>query len=72
VPATILYGQGFRILTTDAGSIAKVSLIRLTKDATGLTVAAPSSGNTAPPGYYMLFIVNATDVPSVARIVKIY
>jgi hypothetical protein len=33
---------------------------------------APSSGNIAPPGYYMVFIVNGTDVPSVAKIVKIY
>jgi galactose oxidase-like protein len=33
--------------------------------------SAPSSGNIAPPGYYMVFIVNGTDVPSVAKIVKI-
>jgi hypothetical protein len=90
VPATIRYGQTFRILTANAGSIAKVSLIRLatvthafdengrqlrltfTRDATGLTVTAPSSGNIAPPGYYMVFIVNGTDVPSVAKIVKIH
>jgi galactose oxidase len=39
--------------------------------ATGLTVTAPSSGIIAPPGYYMVFIVNGTDVPSVAKIVKI-
>jgi hypothetical protein len=37
----------------------------------GLTVQSPSSGNLAPPGYYMLFIVNSTGVPSVASIVKI-
>ncbi|HKT59088.1 MAG TPA: galactose oxidase-like domain-containing protein [Gemmatimonadales bacterium] len=40
-------------------------------NATGLTVIAPSTGNIAPPGHYMLFIVNGTGVPSVARIVKI-
>jgi hypothetical protein len=28
--------------------------------------------NIAPPGHYMVFIVNGTDVPSVAKIVKIY
>jgi hypothetical protein len=39
--------------------------------ATGLTVTGPSSGNVAPPGHYMLFIVNGSDVPSVAQIVKI-
>jgi hypothetical protein len=37
----------------------------------GLTVQSPSSANLAPPGYYMLFIVNSTGVPSVASIVKI-
>lgn len=37
----------------------------------GLTVQSPTSGNLAPPGYYMLFIVNSTGVPSVASIVKI-
>jgi len=37
----------------------------------GLTVQAPSSSNLAPPGYYMLFIVNSNGVPSVASIVKV-
>ncbi len=36
-----------------------------------LTVPMPPDGNTAPPGYYMLFIVNANGVPSVAKIVQI-
>jgi hypothetical protein len=35
-------------------------------------VTGPSSGNVAPPGHYMVFIVNGTDVPSVAKIVKVY
>jgi len=37
----------------------------------GLTVTAPSSPNLAPPGYYMLFLVNSSGVPSVAAMVKI-
>jgi hypothetical protein len=37
----------------------------------GLTVQSPTSANLAPPGYYMLFIVNSHGVPSVASIVKI-
>jgi galactose oxidase-like protein/glyoxal oxidase-like protein/fibronectin type III domain protein len=37
----------------------------------GLTVQSPSSQNLAPPGYYMLFIVNANGVPSVASIIKV-
>jgi hypothetical protein len=37
----------------------------------GLTVQSPSAANLAPPGYYMLFIVNSTGVPSVASIIKV-
>jgi galactose oxidase len=43
-----------------------------TADATGLTVTAPSSSNRAPPGHYMVFILNGNDVPSVARIVRLF
>jgi galactose oxidase len=46
--------------------------LTFTPDATGLTVTAPSSGNRAPPGHYMLFILNAAKVPSVARIIRIH
>jgi len=37
----------------------------------GLTVQAPSTANLAPPGHYMVFILNANGVPSVASIVQI-
>lgn len=40
-------------------------------DATGLTVTAPSQPNRAPPGYYLLFILNGEDVPSVGRIIRL-
>src|SRR5271154_2248695 len=36
-----------------------------------LTVTAPPNVNIAPPGYYMLFIVNSAGVPSVAPIVHV-
>jgi len=36
-----------------------------------LTVQSPANENIAPPGYYMLFIVNTSGVPSVAKIVQI-
>src|SRR5205823_10046174 len=39
--------------------------------ANGLTVQSPSTANLAPPGYYMLFIVNANGVPSVASLLKV-
>jgi hypothetical protein len=34
-----------------------------------LTLTAPPNGNIAPPGYYMLFLINNHGVPSVARFV---
>jgi hypothetical protein len=36
-----------------------------------LQVKAPADGNLAPPGYYLLFILNAQGVPSVAQFVHI-
>jgi hypothetical protein len=36
-----------------------------------LTVNAPLNVNLAPPGHYMLFIVNANGVPSLAQIIRI-
>jgi hypothetical protein len=35
-----------------------------------LNVQAPVNANLAPPGYYMLFLVNNTGVPSVGVFVK--
>jgi len=35
-----------------------------------LTVTAPPNGNIAPPGYYMLFLLNSSGVPSVAPFVQ--
>jgi len=39
--------------------------------AAALNVQMPSSPNLAPPGYYMLFIVDTNGVPSVASFVKL-
>jgi hypothetical protein len=36
-----------------------------------LTVTTPPNGNHAPPGPYMLFLINAHGVPSVAQIVSL-
>ena len=35
-----------------------------------LTVTAPANANQAPPGFYMLFILNTNGVPSVAKMVQ--
>ncbi|KFE70392.1 hypothetical protein DB31_5434 [Hyalangium minutum] len=37
----------------------------------GISVTAPETSIAAPPGPYMLFLVNAQGVPSVARIVRV-
>ena len=37
----------------------------------GLSVKAPESANIAPPGFYLLFVLDTNGVPSVAKIVKI-
>lgn len=37
----------------------------------GITVTAPDSRNLAPPGWYMLFILNGNDVPSKAKLIRI-
>jgi hypothetical protein len=42
-----------------------------TPTATGITLTAPPNGNIAPPGYYMLFVVDTAGVPSVAAFVKV-
>jgi hypothetical protein len=38
---------------------------------TTLSAKAPASGNLAPPGPYMLFLINGSGVPSVARMVTV-
>jgi hypothetical protein len=37
----------------------------------GLRVNAQNDPNMCPPGHYLVFIINAAGVPSVARIVQI-
>jgi hypothetical protein len=44
--------------------------LSFTQGAGSLTVTAPATANLAPPGYYMLFIVDTNGVPSVASIVR--
>jgi len=42
-----------------------------TADGTGLSVTLPTNPNLAPPGYYMLFILNGAGTPSVAHMIRI-
>jgi len=36
-----------------------------------LNVTGPPNGNIAPPGYYMIFLINGAGVPSVAKFVQV-
>jgi len=45
--------------------------LSLNRVAGGVEIAAPANANLAPPGHYMLFIVNSAGVPSVARILRV-
>jgi hypothetical protein len=37
----------------------------------GTQASAPTDPSVAPPGYYMMFVINAAGVPSVAKMVKL-
>jgi hypothetical protein len=48
-----------------------VGLVIQGRTATSVTVTSPPDHNIAPPGYYMLFIVNNNGVPSTGRFVRV-
>jgi hypothetical protein len=45
--------------------------LTFTQTTGGLNVTAPVDANLAPPGFYMLFIINSNGVPSVAPFVQV-
>jgi WD40 repeat protein len=50
----------------------RMNYLPITARGTGtITLQAPSNANLAPPGHYMLFLVNSSGVPSVAKIIRI-
>jgi hypothetical protein len=38
----------------------------------GISVTAPASVNDCPPGHYLLFVLNASGVPSIGRFVRVF
>jgi hypothetical protein len=50
----------------------RMNVLTFTRGSGAITVTAPLNANLAPPGHYMLFIVNASGVPSAAKIVKLH
>jgi hypothetical protein len=49
----------------------RISFLNFSQTTGGLNVTAPPSANLAPPGYYMLFLLNGSGVPSVASIIQV-
>jgi Domain of unknown function (DUF1929) len=85
-PASIAYNSSFAVSSSDVARVTLIKLSSVThstnfdqrffnlafsKTGGNLSVTAPSSGNIAPPGYYMLFVLNAAGVPSTAKILKL-
>jgi Domain of unknown function (DUF1929)/Carbohydrate binding domain/Kelch motif len=86
-PASTAYASSFAVTTnTDIARVTLIALSSVThsvnmnqrfmelafaKSGNNLTVTAPANANLAPPGTYMLFVLNAQGVPSVAKMVKI-
>ena len=86
-PASISYGKSFTLTTsgtvasvvlihegasTHAFDMAQREIVLNFTQGTGsITVTTPPNGNIAPPGYYLLFVLNGSGVPSVGQFVKI-
>ena len=49
---------------------ARAMSLEFTQSVGGIEVKMPANGNLAPPGYYMLFLVDDKGVPSVASFVR--
>lgn len=49
----------------------RLNVLQFTPASGALNITPPANANLAPPGLYMLFIVNGSGVPSVASLVKL-
>jgi hypothetical protein len=49
----------------------RMNYLTFTASGSTLTVTVPANRNLSPPGHYMLFVVDANGVPSIARIIRI-
>jgi hypothetical protein len=86
-PANVSYGQSFFVKTSDSISHVRwirlssvthgfnqnqrIATLDFALTNGGLNVTAPSNPNLVPPGHYMMFLLNASGVPSIAKIVQI-
>src|SRR5262245_2982142 len=49
----------------------RANTLTFSKNASAVKVTTPSTAKKAPPGYYLLFILNRNGVPSAGRIVRV-
>jgi galactose oxidase len=49
----------------------RANTLSFTRTTTALKVTAPASGRLAPPGHYLLFVLNRNGVPSAGTIVRV-
>ncbi len=72
-PASITQVTWIRLssVTHASNMNQRINRLNFLPVAGGLNVTAPSSANLAPPGHYMLFLLNGNGVPSVAKIIQI-
>jgi hypothetical protein len=49
----------------------RANILAFTPTATGIQITAPENSNQAPPGHYLLFILNRNGVPSEGKVVRI-
>lgn len=67
-----------RVTLVRAGSVThgtdmnqRFQRLSFVRESGALTVSAPASRNIAPPGHYLLFVLNGDDVPSVGSMVQL-
>jgi galactose oxidase len=67
----VLVGLGSMTHAFDANQRHVQLALVGTPTSTGATVVGPPNRQTAPPGHYMLFVVDQSNTPSVAWIVRL-
>ena len=71
VSRAVLVAPGANTHATDTHQRLLELPIAASGDGSGITTFAPPSGGAAPPGWYMLFLLNADGVPSIAKWVHV-